>query len=137
MTSDVQQPNENPLVIHAQRELTLAGLFDEDADYGPGVGDAVLELVKVLASQGHSGGSHHVTMAAFNEVANFRTLTPVTNDPDEWMRVNPDEETVGIWQNRRQGSIFSNDGGKTYYDLDERMTGEEQPVHNSKEHTSA
>ena len=41
----------------------------------------------------------------------------LTDDPDEWQY---HDETVwgakgGIWQNRRDPSAFSTDGGKTYY----------------------
>jgi len=36
------------LVEHAKRELTLAGLFNKDSDYGGMMGDSVMELMEVL-----------------------------------------------------------------------------------------
>jgi hypothetical protein len=125
------------LMTFARAEVRRAGLLDSDSDYGGQIGACVLRMVEAFGWYGHSGGSAEMTLEIFNRVARFQTLGPITNNPEEWMRVNPDDEPEGVWQNRRQGSIFSHDGGKTYYDLDERMTGEEQPVHNSKEHTSA
>lgn len=106
------------LSTHAERELRKAGLFDKDSDYEGMLGEAVLELVKVFSAQGHSGFSAHMTMQIFQRVAMFKTLTPLTSDPDEWIDIGdmPDGKTT--WQNRRQGSCFSNDGGKTWYDID-------------------
>lgn len=110
------------LVKHAEFELRRAGLFDKDADYGGMIGYAVMKMVQVVAAEGHSGMSHGLTMEIFNRVVNFKTLTPITNDESEWCNVSeyggPNGEK--IWQNRRQSSCFSNDGGKTYYDIDDK-----------------
>lgn len=106
------------LVKHAEYELKLAGLFDKDSDYDGMLGDAVLQLVKVFAKQGHSGFSAGRTLAIFNEVANFKNLTPIGKDPDEWMNVS--EMSNGpTWQNKRRSTTFSRDGGKTWYDIDD------------------
>ena len=108
------------LVAHAEEELRRAGLFDDDSDYAGMLGKAVVALVKVFAEQGHSGFSAHRTLELFNVVANFKTLTPLTSDPSEWNDVS---EISGhpLWQNRRQSSTFSKDGGKTWWDVDEQM----------------
>lgn len=105
------------LTDHAEREMRLAGLYDTDADYGGMIPEAVMALVKAHAAQGHSGGSHHLTLRIFNEVANFKTLTPITSDPATWTDVS---EMGGrpMWQSKRQPSVFSEDGGATWYDLD-------------------
>src|ERR1051326_6656226 len=101
------------LVKHAENEMRLAGLYDKDSDYG-GVGpEAGMALIRAHSEQGHSGGSHGLVLHIFNRVVNFKTLTPLTNDPAEWMEVSP-----GVWQSRRQSSCFSEDGGKTYHDID-------------------
>lgn len=100
------------LVKHAEFELRKAGLFDSDSDYNGMIAEAVMKLVKTHAEEGHSGMSHAVTLRVFNKVVNFKSLTPLTNDPNEWMEVHD-----GMWQNRRQSSCFSDDGLKTYYDI--------------------
>lgn len=102
------------LVEHAKREMKLAGLYDEDSMYGGMIPEAVLELVESHAKQGHSGGSHAMVISIFNRVANFKTLTELTSNPDEWYEVTP-----GTWQNKRQSSTFSIDGGRTWYDIDD------------------
>lgn len=106
------------LTDHAKRELELAGLFDKDSDYDGMLGDAVMQLVKVFAKQGHSGFSAGRTLAIFNQVANFKNLTPIGKSDDEWMNVT--EQSPGpLWQNTRRSTTFSRDAGKTWYDIDD------------------
>jgi hypothetical protein len=102
------------LVDHAQRELALAGLLDSDADYEAELGQNILDTVTAFSTYGHSGGSAAIAVAALERLLRFKTLTPITNNPDEWMEVGP-----SVWQSKRQSSIFSKDSGKTWYDLDE------------------
>lgn len=110
------------LVKHAEEELRRAGLFDADSDYGGKLGPAILKMVKVFAKEGHSGMSAHICLSAFDRVARYKTLGPITNDPEEWTDVThyggPD--SPGIWQNRRDSTYFSNDGGKTGYTIDDK-----------------
>ncbi len=105
------------LTKHAEYELKLAGLFDEDSDYKGMLGDAALELVKVFAKQGHSGASAAIVRNLFNELANFMPLSPIGKSDDEWMNVSGN---IGepMWQNKRRGTTFSRDAGKTWYDID-------------------
>ncbi len=109
------------LVEHARHELKAAGLFDEDSDYGGMLGQAVLELVEKFAAQGHSGFSAQMTLTVFDRVARFKTLTPITSNPIEWTEVSNYFNGKGVWQNRRNPAVFSNDGGKTWYDIDEKF----------------
>ena len=109
------------MVEFAERELRAAGLFDSDSDYDGAIGPAVLELVNVLSKQEHSGFSHSLVMSVLNRVANFKPLSPLTNDPDEWMLVGPGAGDKDMWQSNRNSEAFSEDGGKTYYLLDEAM----------------
>jgi hypothetical protein len=102
------------LVEYAQEELKRAGLYDADSDYDGGIGLAVEELVKTFAGQGHSGYSAQVVLKVFGTVAQFQPLTPLTNDPGEWI-----EREGGLFQSRRRPDAFSKDGGKTYYLLDD------------------
>lgn len=110
------------LVKHAEEEMRRAGLYSPDADYGGMIPEAVMKMVKCLADEGHSGMSHALTMEIFNRVANFKTLTPLTDDPSEWMSVSDyyPPNNPPVWQNRRQSSCFSEDGGKTYHNIDEK-----------------
>jgi len=108
------------LVTHAEAELQRAGLFDKDSDYNGMLGNSVLELMKIFSKQGHSGFSAMLTLQIFNKVANWKSLTPITNDPKEWNDVsNMSGRKNTMWQNTRQSDCFSTDGGETYYSLDD------------------
>ncbi len=105
------------LVEYARRELELAGLFDEDSDYNGMIGESALDIIRVFAKQGHSGGSAAITIAVIEKLMRYKPLTLLTSKPDEWFDVS---EASGkpMWQSKRQPSVFSANGGKTWYDLD-------------------
>lgn len=107
------------LVDHANFELRMAGLFDEDSDYEGMLGNAVVELIEKFAKQGHSGMSAEMTRHLFNKLSDFKNLTPLTNNPEEWVDISFLQSSEPGWQNRRNGEAFSDDGGKTYYLLSE------------------
>jgi hypothetical protein len=108
------------LIEHAERELREAGLFDKDSDYGGMLGEAVLELVKTFSAQGHSGFSAGCTISLFKIVASWGVLSPLKNPmiTGEWMEVCDSPLT---YQSTRKSSVFSEDGGKTWYDIDKRV----------------
>jgi hypothetical protein len=108
---------ESNLVRHAREELQRAGLFDTNGDYGGMLGTEILKLVQVFSEQGHSGFSAQMTIDILDKLLRFQPLTPITNNPVEWMEVSDN-----LWQNRRQGSLFSHDAGKTWYDTDKPRT---------------
>ena len=130
--------NEN-LTDFAKDELQKAGLFDKDSDYDGVLGDAVLDLVKTLAGQGHSGTSAQMTAEIFNRLVNYKPLSGLTDDPKEWMFISEQDPrtptgTGDVWQSRRNPNCFSEDGGKTYYDLDQNQKEGKMVVHQSKEY---
>lgn len=102
------------LVRHAEFELRRAGLYDKDSDYGGELAPAIVACVEKFASFGHSGGSAGISIAILEKLLRFQTLTPITSDPAEWMEVGP-----GVWQSNREPATFSEDGGKTWYNLDD------------------
>jgi hypothetical protein len=109
------------LTDHARAELKAAGLFDKDSDYDGMLGDAVMELVEKFADQGHSGFSAHLTLDIFATVAAYKPLGPITTRSEEWMHIADDVAgQPNLWQNTRRSSSFSTDGGKTFYDIDDR-----------------
>lgn len=102
------------LTDHARYEMSRAGLFDVDADYGGAHGYAVMELIETFAKQGHSGMSAAITLRFFYDLAQFKPIGPITSDPGEWTEVGE-----GMWQNRRRSTSFSQDGGATWYDIED------------------
>jgi len=121
------------LVSHAEFELRRAGLFDKDSDYGGMIAEGIMKIVQVFSDEGHSGCSASMTVSILENLLRFKPLTPLTSDPEEWMEIGEDmrfEKLVPVWQNRRQSSCFSNDGGKTYYDID---AGDDRAIKVSEE----
>lgn len=130
------------LEAFAKEELKRAGHFDEDGLYGGMLGDAVMNMVKVFADEGHSGFSASIAISLFSKVARFEPLTPLTGDDDEWMEVSggfeafpitePDEEAQEIidaineprrerlWQNKRCSHVFKGEDGQAY-DIEGRI----------------
>lgn len=121
---------------YARRELELAGMFDEDSDYDGAIGEAVMGLIDVFAAQGHSGFSAGITQSIFNQLASYKPLSELTNDPDEWCEIAEDVvdgKKFKMYQSKRSPVCFSRDGGKTYWNIDEmecRIPGKE-PMHTS------
>jgi hypothetical protein len=115
------------LVEHARRELTLLGYDQETLD-------GFLNVIQAFADMHHSGGSASIAIPTICELLQFKNLSPLTDDPAEWMRIDPEVwgEPGGIWQNRRNGEAFSSDGGKTYTLLsDAKDPNGNKPVYTS------
>ena len=91
---------------HARRELELIG---EE----PGVIDWYCRVISEFDSAGHSGGSTSVAIPVLHELLQWHPLSPITNDPAEWI----DQSHASgrpLWQNRRDCRAFSEDGGQTW-----------------------
>lgn len=103
------------LVEHAERELRACGQWDEDPEYA----QSIVNAVAAFASYGHSGGSAGIAVEQLSRLLRFEALSPLTNDPDEWCDVAEYAPGVPLWQNRRDSRMFSADGGRTYWCVDE------------------
>ncbi len=70
-------PRESEMSVRedAKRNLELAGLFDKDSSYGGMLGEAVMKLVNTHFDEGHSGGSHAMTIQIFTKVISGQALT--------------------------------------------------------------
>jgi hypothetical protein len=105
------------LVKHAQRELELAGITKED----PAMAQSLVNAVRGFAEYGHSGGSAGWAIQTLNELVQFKPLTPLTDDPDEWMEVS---EYMGktCWQNIRDHSVFTDKAPylRDWYDINDK-----------------
>ncbi len=113
------------LLEYAQDELQRAGFFDTDSDYGGLIGPAVMEMMKQFANEGHSGCSAHLVLHIFERVASYRPLTPLNNpmEKGEFHDVSGPSGTppLSTLQSLRKSSVFSEDSGKTWYDLDKPL----------------
>ena len=89
----------------AKHELTLAGVDKPNSDYNGMLADAVLELIRVFQSQGHSGFSASLVVQMFQKVAMLEPLTPLTGEAGEWKEIGN-----GQFQNRRCSHVFHGNG---------------------------
>lgn len=122
------------LVDHARRELELCGQFASDPAYA----QSIVAAVGALATYGYSGGSMGAAVHQLTTLLGYGTLSPLTNDPAEWMHVGTQNDKP-LYQSLRNPQAFSTDGGKTYYLLDERDAARdaaaraaEVPMHTSR-----
>lgn len=92
------------LIDYAESELRLAGFYDGGL-YGGMLGPAILSMVEAFSQEGHSGMSAGIAMDAFEKVARFKPLTPLTGEDSEWV-----ETMTGVFQNRRCFSVFKENG---------------------------
>lgn len=106
------------MIEHAKRELELLKKYNEvpNSKYDEWIDKNILQLIKVFAGQGHSGVSAEIVLDAFYRLAKRETLTPITNNPEEWCNVSG---TMGApyWQNNRDSRMLSRDGGQTWYNV--------------------
>ena len=86
------------------------------------------ELLEVFSKAGHSGMSASLTLSIFNKLANWKNLTPLTNNPEEWMKLGDLDDD---WQSKRNPSCFSKDL-KTYYDINEKNPRKNYPLEDYK-----
>lgn len=126
---------ESNLVKHARYELELLG---EE----PEMIEGYLRVIQAFADMGHSGGSAMAAVPVINDLLQFKNLKPLTDNPDEWINHAPEmwDGEHGVWQNKRNGEAFSNNGGKTYYLLSEvrqplfERGDPIKPIHKSEPH---
>lgn len=111
------------LVEYAESELRRAGFFDADSDYAGMIGPAVIEMMKQFATEGHSGYSARLCLSVFGRLARFRPLTPIENPMLGKEFIDHTDISGGhpTLQCTRLSSLFSEDGGKRWYDLDKRI----------------
>lgn len=115
------------LVTHARRELAIIG---EDE----WVTEGVVKIVQAFADMGHSGSSAEAVADLLDRLLRYQPLTPLTDDPDEWMD-RKEESGYALWQNMRDSSAFSYDGGRSYWLLAEGSGDDETtPIHFSEKH---
>lgn len=112
---------ESNLVEHARREL-------EKISEDPEIVETYLKVIRAFDEMDPSGFSASIDVSVIHELLQFKNLSALTDDPDEWVHHTEEkwDEPGGVWQNVRNGEAFSRDGGKTYSLLTDML---KQPSH--------
>ena len=109
------------LVQYAQSELEILMGKSEDEDGNEMqklMNDGIVKVVEAFASEGHSGFSASYAISIISRLLNYKPLTPLTGENDEWKLLEYD----GTFQNNRYFSVFKNgEDNATAYDIDGRV----------------
>lgn len=134
---DAQRPT-NALTCFAKNELDLiiknmkkegassdAIFIQEEANH------EILDLIEIFSNQGHSGMSAPYVINRFKHLANWKPLTPLTGEDDEWADIEnvfdkPMQQNIrysGLFRNKGDNStahdvnaiVFSDNGGVTWF----------------------
>lgn len=97
------------LVDYAKEELKRIGMIDSGELYNDWATKAILDLIELFASQDHSGFTAPYVVDAFNRLAMFKPLSPLTGEDDEWNDVGD-----GLLQNKRYSAVFKGKDGIAY-----------------------
>lgn len=107
------------LLEYAKSELERV-----DLEYDGMIKEAALEIVKVFAEQGHSGGSAAITLAVTEKLLRYQPLTPLTGEDDEWTEI-AETDGVKLFQSKRCPSVFKNAERAWDIDLPRTRLGQE------------
>ena len=127
------------LVKWAEKELER--LVKDNDEMQKEINKDILQIVKTFSEQGHSGFSAPYTLGILNRLLDWKPITALTGDEDEWAE--PYEwDKEKKQQNKRcsavfrknydnstayyiDGKVFSDDGGKTWWsNIDSRVSVE-------------
>ena len=103
----------NNYVLHAKREFKALGWPGKDK-MQKAICKQVIDLLNLFAKEGHSGSSAPYTINLFKQLSNFEPIGPITGKDDEWTEV-----SKGLFQNKRCGHVFKQDGEA--YDIDGKV----------------
>ena len=97
------------LVDYAKDELKRIGMIDSGEPYNDCITKAILDLIELFASQGHTGFTAPYVINAFSRLAMFKPLSPLTGEDDEW-----NDTGDGHLQNKRYSAVFKDKNGTAY-----------------------
>ena len=114
-----------------EKELRLAGYdlipiteMKSDEDYVQQIANCAFEICRIFCDQNHSGMSAEFTLKLITRLLSGDTLTPLTNNPDEWQDLT-EQSYEKLYQSKRKFSCFSEDLIE-YYDNDDADNYEEK-----------
>ena len=108
------------LLSHAEKELDLIGMKEDSPDeMNRMMRKHILHMMQEFANEGHSGMSAGYAISILTKLMDFKPLSPLTGEDDEWNEVS---ERAGhkCWQNKRRSSVFKDDNGECY-DIDGKV----------------
>jgi hypothetical protein len=108
------------LVEYAKSEMRLIGYSDDMSEDDPNkwMWDNIIGVVEKFSEGGHSGSSAGYAVSLITKLLRYQPLSPLTFADDEWV-VHNEMGEGNVWQNKRRFTVFSDDEGKSWYDIEE------------------
>ena len=104
------------LISFAKEELERIGYNPNPDPNSEDIDDCavtcILELLETFVKQEHSNFSANYVLKIFNKLVNFKPLSPLTGEDDEWMEICNNEDEI-IYQNKRHFNVFKTINVKT------------------------
>ena len=116
------------ILSHAMKELDLIGMTEDSPDeMNRMMRKHILHMMQEFANEGHSGFSASYAISILTKLLDFKPLTPLTGEDEEWHEVS---ERMGskCWQNKRASHVFKDETGA--YDIDGKVFWEWAKSHN-------
>lgn len=104
------------LVDYAKDELKRIGMIDSGEEYNDWATEAILDLIELFSSQGHSGFSAPYVANMFHRLAMFKPVSPLTGEDDEWI-----EHKDGSFQNKRYSAVFKDGKDGIAYNIEGKV----------------
>jgi len=108
------------ILEHAKDELDRIGMTEDSPDeMNVMMRKHILHMMNEFAEEGHSGFSASYAISILTKLMDFKPLSPLTGEDNEWGDVREYGESPS-WQNKRRSSVFKNADG-TCYDIDGKV----------------
>ena len=108
------------ILEHAKDELDRIGMTEDSSDeMNVMMRKHILHMMNEFDEEGHSGFSASYAISILTKLMDFKPLSPLTGEDNEWGDVREYGESPS-WQNKRRSSVFKNADG-TCYDIDGKV----------------
>ena len=98
----------------AKSELSKLEI-DTDDKMQPIIHDCILESIEAFSKPDHSGTSAAYTADLLLRLLNWKPITSLTGNDDEWNDIRSYGEPSTSWQNKRCSSVFKDEDGTAWY----------------------
>ena len=105
----------------AKREIELQLKECQNDWYSKNVLKCAYKVYKKLCKQNHSGASVQLVKSVLDRLIDFKPLSPIEGNDDEWTDVTWNDSSATVYQNKRYSGLFKNvyeDGTVAYNDVD-------------------
>lgn len=97
------------LISHVQQELEALDYYNTEDETLKQIRDDVMALIAIFLGQQHNKESGCIVGSMFNNLINFRRLSPLKGDDNEWLDITDINDGHTLFQNKRCVTVFKNE----------------------------